>query len=80
MFDIAKYLEKFKKIGNSKFLLRNSVADAIKLVCNIEIEPKNIEIKDFMARIKEKPIIKNQIFLKKTKILEVLNKQIKEIL
>ena len=75
MFDIAKYLEKFKAIKESKFFLRNSVAETVNEVCEIEIEPKKIEIKNFIARINEKPIIKTQIFLKKRKILEILNKK-----
>ncbi len=84
MFDIAKYLEKFKIMGNSKLSLRISVAEAIKEICGIEIESKNIEIKDFVARISEKPIIKTQIFIKKFKILENIEKKtngkIKELL
>lgn len=84
MFDIAKYLEKFKVLSQSKFFLRNSVAEVIKEVCDIEIEPTKIEVKDYIARIKEKPIIKTEIFLKKVKILEILDKKIegkiKEIL
>jgi hypothetical protein len=84
MFDIAKYLEKFKILSQSKFFLRNSVAEAIKEVCNIEIEPTKIIVKDYIARISEKPIIKTQIFIKKIKILQILDKKtsgkIKEIL
>ena len=35
-----------------------------------------IEIKNFIARINEKPIIKTQIFIKKQKLLEVLEKKL----
>ena len=38
-------------------------------------DPKKIEVKNFIARVNEKPIIKTQIFLKKTKILEILDKK-----
>ena len=75
MFDIEKYLEKFKKFSQSRDFLRNSVAEAVKEVCNIEIDPKKIEVKDGVARISERPIIKSEIFLKKTKILEVLKEK-----
>ncbi|MFH0755219.1 MAG: hypothetical protein V1910_00945 [bacterium] len=75
MFDIAKYLEKFRIMSQSRGFLKNSVAEVIKEVCNIEIEKDKIEIKNYIARIKEKPIIKTQIFLKKTKILDILNKK-----
>jgi hypothetical protein len=84
MFDIAKYLEKFKVMSTSRSFLRDSVAEAIKEVCNIEIDPAKIEIKNYIARISEKPIVKTAIFLKKAKILEILDKKtdgkIKEIL
>ncbi len=75
MFDIAKYLEKFKILSNSRFFLRNSVVEAVKEVCGIEIEPAKIEVKNYTARINEKPIVKTQIFIKKSKIIELLNKK-----
>ncbi|MDD5022390.1 MAG: hypothetical protein PHR82_09730 [Endomicrobiaceae bacterium] len=84
MFDIAQYLEKFKNIISSQDFLRNSVAEAIKEICSINIDPKKITIKNYTARIEEKPIIKTSIFLKKIKILELLDKKtegkIKDIL
>lgn len=75
MFDIAQYLEKFRIRFQSRDFLRNSVAEAVKEVCGIEIEPSKIEVKNYIARISEKPIIKTQIFLKKGKILDILNKK-----
>lgn len=76
MFDIGKYLEKFKVLSQSRHFLRDSVSETIQEVCNINIDPKNIEVKDTIARISERPIVKTEIFLKKGKILEVLNKKI----
>ncbi len=73
MFDIAKYLEKFKALSQSRDFLRNSVSEAVKEICNIEIDPKKIVVKDGIARISEKPIIKNEIFMKKQRILENLD-------
>jgi hypothetical protein len=84
MFDIAKYLEKFKTLSQSRDFLRNSVSEVVKEVCNIELNPSKIEVKDYVARINDKPIIKTQIFLKKAKILDILtiktNSKIKDIL
>ena len=73
MFDIAKYLEKFKVMSHSRDFLRDSVAAAVKEVCKIEINPKNVVVKSGIARINERPIIKSEIFMKKAKILEILN-------
>lgn len=75
MFDIGKYLEKFKKFSLSRDFLRNSVSESIKEICKIEIDPKKIEVKSGIARISERPVIKTEIFLKKQKILENLKKK-----
>lgn len=79
MFDIGKYLEKFKVISQSRDFLRDSVAESVKEICNIEIDPKNIVVKNGTARINERPIIKSEFFLKKTKILENLKKKTEKI-
>lgn len=78
MFDIAKYLEKFKVMSCSRDFLRNSLADSIKQVCHIEIDPKKIDIKAGLARINERPIVKSEIFLKKDKILKSLSEEVGE--
>lgn len=73
MFNIAKYLEKFKILKNSKFFLRDLVVEGVKKITNIEIDPKKVDVKDGLVRISEKPIIKSEIFIKKAKILEEIN-------
>lgn len=75
MFDIAQYLEKFKKMSQSKGFLKDSVVVVVKDVCKIDIDPKKIEIKNGIVRINEKSIIKTEIFLKKTKILDLLKEK-----
>ncbi len=77
MFDIAKYLEKFTVMANSRHFLRDSVQGAIKEICGIEIDPKKIEVKDFVARVNERPIVKNEIYIKKGKILEAIKEKTK---
>ena len=75
MFNIGEYLEKFKENYKSRDFIRNSITEAIKEVCGIDIKSSKIEVKNYIAKIKEKPIIKTEIFLKKTKILEALDKK-----
>jgi hypothetical protein len=75
MFDIGNYLEKFKKFSQSRDFLRDSVASAIQEACKIEIDSKKIEVKEGIARISERPIIKSEIFLKKAKILAILKEK-----
>lgn len=78
MFDIAKYLEKFKVMSCSRDFIRNSLAEAIKNICHIEIDPKKIDVKNYVARINERPIVKSEIFLKKEKILKSLSEEVRE--
>lgn len=75
MFNVGDYLEKFKKLSLSRDFLRQATSDAIREASGIEIDPKNIEVKDFIARIKEKPAVKAEIFLKKSKILPLLKEK-----
>ena len=49
MFNIGKYLEKFKVASNSKIFLRSIVEETIKEVCGIEVDPRKIEIKNHVA-------------------------------
>ncbi len=70
MFDISKYLEKFRVMSQSRDFLRNTVAESIKEICKFDIDPKKIEVKSGIARINERPIMKTEIFLKKPKIME----------
>jgi len=76
MFDIGKYLEKFTKLSTSRSFLRESVASSIKEVCGFDIELTKIDEKKGIVRISERPIIKSEIFLKKQKILNSLEKKI----
>ncbi len=72
MFDISKYLEKFKKLSEGRDFLQNSVAESIREICKIDIDPKKIVVKSGIARVNERPLFKTEIFLKKPKIMENL--------
>ena len=80
MFNVADYLNKFKKLSESRDFLRNAVSGAVKDVCGIEIKPEDVDIRSGIARVNAKPVVKSEIFLKKSKILEVLSGKINEIL
>ncbi len=79
MFDISKYLEKFRVMSQSRDFLRDTVAESIKEICKIEIDPKKIEVKSGIARINERPIIKTEVFLKKQKIMEYIKTKTEKI-
>lgn len=77
MFDIAKYLEKFKVISRSRIDLITTIKEEIKNICDINLEENKIKFKDGVVWISEKPIIKTAIFLKKQEVLDEINRKSK---
>ena len=70
MRNIAYYLEKFKKFSPPDDYLKNSIKQILESEMEIFIGKENIEIRQGVIYIKESPLIKNEIFLKKDFILE----------
>lgn len=70
MFNIAQYLDKFKNIGGDDRALKGVLVSAIKTIVGVEIETKDISLKNGEAIIKVSPIIKNAIYIKKNQILK----------
>lgn len=66
---IKNYLEKFKIILKEKDENINSIIDIINSHINFKLNKKDFFIKNNILFIKSSSIIKNEIFLKKEKIL-----------
>jgi len=69
MFNISSYLEKFKNIGQDKKLLKETICLTVKEITGVEIEIKNIIIKNGEIIFNVSPAIKNLLFIKKRLIL-----------
>jgi len=69
MFNIAQFLEKFKRLGFDKESQKTIVLETLKEM-NIPVE--DVEIKNKVVKVKASSIVKNQIFIKKEKILKKL--------
>lgn len=67
---VIHYLSKFKKISPPDDFLKKEISILIEKEIGIPIQKKNVEINRGIIFIKEKPIIKNEIFLNKKNILE----------
>ena len=76
MLSISSFLEKFTKILNTSTLVRGFLIDIIKKEINYDIDVKNIKVQNGIVYLNERPIIKNEIFMKKNKILSELNQLI----
>lgn len=70
MFNIAQFLEKFKKIGFDKESQKAIVIDVLK---SFSIPVESVSIKNRVVTVKASSIVKNQIYIKKAVILKKLN-------
>jgi hypothetical protein len=69
MKQISSFLEKFSRLIKDNKDLKKEILLAVKSAANISLDEKNISIKNGTLYIKEKPQVKNEIFMKKEKIL-----------
>lgn len=74
MLKINNYLEKFKNISVPSEGVRKDVSQAIKDEIGLELEVKNISIKNMVIYVKCDSSAKSEIFLRKNKILDRLKK------
>ncbi len=79
MFDIAGYLQKFKKFSESRNAVRIVIQEALEKVCGVQIDLSSIDVKNGIARIKGTPALKNELVIKKQKILAQLSQKTSDI-
>jgi len=73
MRTIADLLEKFKKILQSNSQVKELFVRIIKGEINYDADTKNVTVKDGVIYLSDKPIVKNEVFMRKEKILTELN-------
>lgn len=76
---IKNYLDKVKNLLFSKEENNKIISSIIKINTSIEIETKNISIKGVDIYIKASPLVRNEIMMKKPKILLGISEVIKGI-
>ena len=69
---IKPLLDRFKNITPPNDFIRGVTSDVIKKKTGILIKKENIYVRDNMLYIQAKPLIKNEIFLYREKIIEEL--------
>jgi len=75
MNSITLFFKKFKKLTPPHYALKISVINAVQESIGIMIEKKDITITGKNIHIKNRPAVKNEIFLKKSAILERVKKE-----
>lgn len=73
MFNISIYLDKFKNIESKSSSLKNTIIDSISKVLKTNINKKDVEVKNGIVYLKVNPVVRNEIFINKTKITEELS-------
>lgn len=75
---ISSFLDKFKKILFQKEEILVFISETIFKYTKFKIDPNKIKIKNTYIYIENSPIIKNEIFIYKNKILADLKSEIKD--
>ena len=76
MIEIKDLLSRFNNLLLSEELKINAVKNSLNKLVGIDIKPKEIEIKNNVVYLNIKPIYKNEIFIKKDKIILDLSKSL----
>jgi len=74
-FNIGEYLKKFTKITPPDDFLKEIILEGVKTEIGIDIDKKNITVSGGIVYIKTSPIIKNEIFMKKEKIISIIKEK-----
>lgn len=75
MIEVRDLLSRFENLLFSKRIQKSIIQESIKEVVGLDIPIENIEIKNLNILIDSQPIYKNEIFLNKEKILNLIYKK-----
>lgn len=75
--NIGNFLDRFANLKTPKNFIQEEARQAIKNILNVEINPEEMEWRGGVVYIKIKnSALKNEIFIKKEKILEILKQRL----
>jgi cell division protein FtsX len=72
MQNLGNFLDKFKKIFSGAKFQKDAILSIINSTAKIQLDEKDIEVKDFKITLKTSPGVKSVIFMRKQKILAEL--------
>jgi hypothetical protein len=72
MFNIAGFLEKFKRFDQNKTLQTENISKIIESVIGVVVDKKNITIKNGILYTQGSPALRQEIFLKKERLLSLV--------
>lgn len=77
---ISKFLEKFRILDRTQREERDTLVGAIKNVTGISVSPQQVTVRGKTIFIKETPVKKTELFMKKKEILERLRAEKSSVL
>lgn len=74
MFNISIYLDRFKNLESKSFNfnLKKIIIDSLNKVLKIDLSKGDVDVKNGIIHLKVNPVVRNEIFINKTKIIEEL--------
>jgi len=79
MFNIAGYLDKFKKFGEQRNVLENTVSEVFKSIAGVDIDKSSVKISKGEIIISATPMAHSVIFMKREKIISTLKEKLPNI-
>jgi len=73
---ISLFLDRFKHLLVSEVAVREVVREIIQKEMNISLDVKNIKFKNATVHITASPLLKNELYMKKTLIMEQIEKSL----
>lgn len=73
MFNITNFLHKFTKIHSGNTAINGSICNAIEKVADIRVDSKSFLVENGILRLNLSPVVKNEIYMHKSKILSEIN-------
>jgi len=73
-WNIGLFLEKFKTLGVSQGLFKSEALRLIEEIVGVKLEARNISYQNGTLFVKSQNVVKNEIFFKKAKLIEELDK------
>jgi hypothetical protein len=70
MLTIGNFFDKFRNVALKEVVFRETISEIVKKNTGSGIDIKDITYSNKIIRLKTSPAMKNQIFIKKEKILE----------
>jgi hypothetical protein len=76
MKSLGSFFEKFKSASIKEIQKRTTVSDIIKSEANIDVPMEKIVFANGVIKLKLSSIEKNQIFIKKERIIKLINQRL----